>query len=337
MNDLLRSVAPPGRPASRPARNDAVPITQRADEIARLLNDFIEAARQRLALPAAGTESQPARDETLRRLVPLAEIMKAELNTLPGADRAADALQTLAGFEERYGTAGPYAARVLRARLAAYQQLGRIDEAARIIPQYVNADPAHAGPLLQSLYEPLVADYERAARENSPAAQSRAETALLIARQLVQWSQRSDARVAEQDRYAFRVQLGESLLRAGKLDEAKAEFAACLALDAKRNADGKPHDARVLFGHAEAAYRAGNYEAALPEFNQAFRRAPDGDPLWWRALLRDLQCRTALQGDPNDILKVIRQQRTRHPDLGGEAFKRDFDALFEENTKRLGH
>ncbi len=328
--ELSQSVeAPAGRP-------DAAQLKRRVDEATQLLQDFVGKART--LVDAAPAETEPAdlaaRRQAARKLLPVAEVLSAEVQTLPGVDRSAEALQALEGFEKRHGDSNAYTARVMRARLTAYQRLGRLNEAAGTIEKYVAADPNAAGSTLQRLYERTVGELDRAAAPASKPASGGAESALLLARALAEWAARPDVTVDAENRYAFAVQLGEALLRAGRTEEARRQFEECLKADAKRSADGKPQDARALYGHAETAFRAGGFESALPGFHAAYEAAPENDPIWWQALLRELQCRTKLNDDPRNVIKVIRQKRTLYPELGGETMRRELDAVFDENQRR---
>jgi hypothetical protein len=81
-------------------------------------------------------------------------------------------------------------------------------------------------------------------------------------------------------------------------------------------------------------YGSGAFGEALPIFNRFAIGLLPGDPARWRALLRDLQCRTELGHAPKDVLKVIDQQRRLHPDMGGPALAAAFDRLYLENQRR---
>jgi hypothetical protein len=55
----------------------------------------------------------------------------------------------------------------------------------------------------------------------------------------------------------------------------------------------------------------------------------------WRALLRDLECRTELGEPPGGIIQVIRQRESMGSDLGGPAFADKFRSLLTRNERRL--
>ena len=89
-----------------------------------------------------------------------------------------------------------------------------------------------------------------------------------------------------------------------------------------------------MYGLAEAEFQLGEWQAALPRFNALAVGLPATDPLRFKALLRDLQCRTELKHPPRGILKVIEQQRFLYPDLGGPALAEEFGKVERANQRR---
>ena len=94
-------------------------------------------------------------------------------------------------------------------------------------------------------------------------------------------------------------------------------------------------DVRVLLGRAEALFQLGEFSSALPGFNRLAMGLPPADPVRWKALLRDLQCRTALEHAPQGIIKVIQQHKQLYPQLGGPDLAPQFEKLQRENERRL--
>ncbi len=78
-----------------------------------------------------------------------------------------------------------------------------------------------------------------------------------------------------------------------------------------------------------------DFTAALPQFNRLATGLPPTDAIRWRALLRDLQCRTALDHPATGIVRVIRQQKRLDPDLGGPGIAPQFERLLRDNQRRL--
>ncbi len=274
-------------------------------------------------------------DQTLmwRSLLARATLLLAEVHVLPGIARPAQALDVLLEFEATHPALTHLAGRVWRVRLIAYEKLGRLQEAARAIPAYIASDPKHAGPALQSLYLDLIDDIERARTTGkSDAAMEEAQLALLLAQQVYAWSQQQPSAEPQEDRRLL-IQLAQAHLHAHKYQRARELFEDCGAAELSGTA-GHTLDIAVDSGYAEALYQAGDYAAALPLFNRLALQLPETDRLRWRALLRDLQCRTALKQSPDDVIKVIEQQKYLYPNLGGSVLEPQFDKLLRENQRR---
>ncbi len=273
---------------------------------------------------------------TLRSLLARAQLLAAEVYVLPHSHRAVRALETLAGFEDEYPDEKALGGRVWRVRLVAYQELGRLDEATRAIPAYMAADPEGGGATLQSLYQTLADDVrEIQTRGDIRSAQQKADMALILARQIHDWASRPDSTSTAADRRALTVQLAEANLCAGRFERARELFASLLPPTDGSTASEPPGDVRVLLGHAEALFQLEQSATALPQFNRLATGLPAADPIRWKALLRDLQCRTSLGHPPEGIVKVIRQQKRLYPKLGGPVIARQLEKLERENQRRL--
>ena len=79
----------------------------------------------------------------------------------------------------------------------------------------------------------------------------------------------------------------------------------------------------------------GEFATALPLFNRLATGLAADDTLRWKALLRDLECRTALGHPPEGIIQVIEQQKTLGSSLGGPEMAAEFEALLRENQRRI--
>jgi len=306
--------------------------------IRRLAAGFFSAQRAFLA-DAGGNLAKgldAARLAALHRYADRSRLLTAEVQVLPLIGRHAQALETLKDFERLFPENATVIGRVWRVRLLAYEQLGQFDEAASAIPAYIAADPDNAGPTLQALYLSIVADiHEMEARADQRAEARKAKIALVLARQLMQWDETHDANGDPAAHRAFRVQLAEANLRAGYYEEARTLFESLGAADDGSTVPTEATDLRVAAGYAEALYQIKQFQTALERFNLLAVRLPENDPVRWHALLRDLQCRTALGQPPEGIIQVILQQRQLHPQLGGSVTAAQFDKLQRENQRRL--
>ena len=310
---------------------DRTGVLRRMDDFFATQRAFDALARQAIE---AGADAQ--RTETLNRLLASLRVLKADVQLLPLVNQPAEALRTLSTFETDFPDARDMAGRAWRARLRAYEQLGRLDDATKAIPDYVAADPEHAGAALQSLYVTLSAEGERdRASGDRGAAERKAEMALVLAQQLDDWVSRGEGASSRFDRYEVAVQLAEANLRAARYPQAKGLFERLRRVDEETPSASVPSkDRRVAIGYAESLYHTGEFAKALPEFNRLATTLPDGDPRRWSSLLRDLQCRAALNHPPAGIIKVIEQQKFLHPALGGVEFAPQFEKLQRENERR---
>jgi hypothetical protein len=320
-------------------------IRQRIAEFREVHRDFISQASAVTVI-----EEDSERVTMLRRLMGEATVIRAEVQLLPPVDRPVKALDVLASFEQEYPEAKALIGRAMRVRLLAYEELGRLDEATKAIPSYVESDPDNAGPTLQKLYTAMVAEFEKLeSRGDMQSAQRKAETALLLAQQINAWVDRSSVKVADAQREAVKVQLAEANLRVGNYRQAGDLFAGCLGLSEGQNlmdlldaeSSGSSvnaplsEDPRLVLVYAESLFHMSRYEEVLPVFNHLATKLPADNEMYWQSLLRDLQCRTELNHAPEGIIKVIEQQRFLHRDLGGPKFEPQFVKLLRQNRKRL--
>ena len=309
-------------------RADRAASARRIAQVVEAVEAFVERA------DTARTEGFDA--ALLDDFLAEAELLAAEALLDAGKEQSSQALQRLRGFEQRYPGQSRLIGRVLRVRIIAYERLGRLEDAEQALPEYIRSDPDNAGATLQALFESIREDVERLKRRGRDEdADRKAASALLLARQIHQWASAGSSQVRPDQRYAIDLQLAWALLQAEHHAEAERAFAACVAVDAERSPDGASHDVLAVYGHAEALYRLAQYGQALPLFHWVCRATSPEAPLWFKALLRDLQCRTRLEHPPKDIIKVIRQQKFLHDAMGGPELRRQFDALLRRNEDRM--
>jgi tetratricopeptide (TPR) repeat protein len=311
--------------------SDLLSIRRRINEFFEIHRAFVTKASSRVSLL-----EDPEQADMLPGLIGRAKLVAAEVQVLPQVDRPDRALEGLTGFEADHPDLAGLTGRVWRVRLVAYEKLGRLDEAERAIPAYITADPEGSGPALQSLYVGLADDVEPLRISGDErAAQRKAELALLLAQQVHEWSQRYQGAAAPTDQRRLLVQLAEANLAAGRYARARELFEQCQEGSDDAVSSEASHNVAVIFGHAESLFHLDDFADALPQFNELARKLPEADPMRWKSLLRDLQCRTALGHPPGDIIKVIEQQRHLFPELGGPHLTSQFEKLLRENRRRL--
>ncbi|GAG51635.1 unnamed protein product, partial [marine sediment metagenome] len=184
-------------------------------------------------------------------------------------------------------------------------------------------------------YLALAGDAERLQETGDiRSSRERAEVALLLAQQIYDWAVRSDDARDKVDVRALTIQLADANLRADRYGEARELFGPLLATGDESIPSDSAGDVRVVLGYGESLFQLGEFALALSQFNRLAVGLPAADPIRWKSLLRDLQCRTALGHPPRDIIKVIRQQKHLYPGLGGPALASQFEKLLRQNERR---
>jgi hypothetical protein len=306
----------------------------------RLLSDRANAvadAQRELArrAEALDDEARKSRPTDLEALLAEGVLLTAESNVLTPVARYRFALDLLSSFESRFAGQTALMGRVWRARLLAYSALRETDRLAEAVPHYVAADPKGAGGTLQSLYNAASTAYVEAQQAGQPEeAERRARAALPLAEQLVAWTEKTGAKLSgDEKRYLF-AQLAEANLRARRHETARGLFAAILP-PASQDLPKAELDVRIILGYAQSLTAFDDCEKALPLFNQLATGLPAASPMRWEALAGDLACRTLLDNPPEGIIKVIDQQKLLYPDLGGPLYIKRFEAIRDENERRL--
>lgn len=311
-------------------RTGPVVLQRRTDEFTEARRAFVTRATGVLSDSPA-----PARAQAVSNLLARARVLSAEMQVLPHVDHPGKAIETLAEFEAAFPGQAALAGRVWRVRLLAYERLGRLDDATEAIPAYLATGPENGAAMLQSLYVSL-ADQIQALREigDTVEARRKADMALVLARQMHEAGMKTDASSFGMDRATLVIQLGEANLRAGRYERARDLLAPLLPAADVSDAVRQSRDLRVLAAHAEALFHLGEHAKALPAFNRLATTLSVTDPIRWKSLLRDLQCRTALAHPPRGIVKVIDQQGHLFPEMGGRALAAEFQKLRRENERR---
>lgn len=300
--------------------------------------DEFTAAKRAFAARASGVlASHPtsARAKAVAHLSARARVLAAEIQVLAHVDHPDKAIDALEGFEAAFPGQASLAGRVWRVRLLAYERLGRLDEATRAIPSYLATGPENGAAMLQSLYVSL-ADQVQSLRDagDTEEAQRKADMSLVLAGQMHEAGMKADASSFGIDRATLVIQLAEANLRAGNHERARDLLTPLLPKGDAKDAVRQSRDLRVLSAYAEALFQLGDHALALPAFNRLATTLSVTDPIRWKSLLRDLQCRTAMSHPPRGIIKVIDQQGQLFPGMGGKTLAAEFQKVRRENERR---
>lgn len=268
------------------------------------------------ATPPEGTDS--ARHRAAAARIGLA---RARLHLLAG--RPAAALVEVATLRESVALEDPEQVEAVRVRLAAFDQLGRREDAAAELEQLTRLGReggAAAGALLSARLEEAIAAAQEAARRGEVERQRRLAASAsgpLADAVRTWWSGREHAMPA-----ADRLLIAEGWLQAGR----SAETLALLAELPPAAANTR----EVVRLRAEALFQRGRLEdlgEAMPLYRRLAAASAAGSETWWLSELRTLQILDRVGRDTERIRPRIARLRTQDPALGGEGFRRGFEAL----------
>jgi hypothetical protein len=236
---------------------------------------------------------------------------------------AAEAEQLLSAVPDTEDAAIRSAYLTLRAR--ALRELGRPGEAAALIDEMIETDPANASAAATGLMEALLLEYETDTPPGSDAvAEARASQELLpIAQRIHDWALEYD----EPHLVDHRTRLAIAHLRSGDHDQAAAMLD---ALAARR-----PGDLRIALALADAQFALGDDTAAFQGYSdiiRALEEADDRSGAYWAASLRRLLILERTGRNTEQIIPRIERLRRIDPALGGSVHQVQFAAL----ERRLG-
>ena len=319
--ESLSLVAADG-PEARAARVQSLETATRAAEaaegrdVARWIDRAEAWLRQLEPWPVDPPEQADAEEH--RSLGVRVALARARLHLL--ADRPAAALVEVATIREVAALSREQAVEGVRIRLAAFDRLGRADEAAAELRRLSETGDAEAGELLSSRLEVALAAARRAEGDGDSerAARIGRESAGPLAEALLAWA---DGR-ATPPRTRQLLLVSEGLRRAGRPTP---------ALEVVRRIDARFGSVReVVIERAECLFAAGRLED-LAEAMTLYRRiaasSEEESPAWWLAELRQLQVLRRVGRDSHRIPPRIERLRQVDGELGGEGIRREFEAL----------
>lgn len=262
------------------------------------------------------------------RLLARSLLLSAEANMLRPAQNPQAALQLLARFESEFPELLELIGRAMRLRILAYQALGNLQQAAAIIPDYIERDPINAGATLQGLLETFkdeIALAERAGHQTE--ALSKAEDALLVAKSLRDWAVGPASGLDRRAQTALGLEYAEALLRTDRNSEALAIFRSTVDEEAGKQVGSQARNGRAIYGLARSYLQLQQPSDALKYFSMLYQQSPENSDLWWRAFLGEIQSRKALQQDVRTLYNLLRQKRVFYPGMGGPELKQEFERL----------
>ncbi len=255
-------------------------------------------------------------------------LIAARVSNDPPFTDYATTLKLLDKFEDRYGDSRDLIGRALRMRIVAMQGLNQLDQARKLIPDYVRRDPQNAGATLSALLTSMQQEAARARERNDAARMTRAaQEAVDLAQWLYQWAQENRKQLKREELFSIRVQYAQALLEAKRYPEAQVLFQQCYDEDAARSPEKEATHGPTLVGLAECHYRLGQQAAgqgqidnarkelttASQQFMTVWRKAERNTPIWWQALLRALEIPVQLRELTVTQLDEARKTRVLTP------------------------
>jgi len=269
-------------------------------------------------------------NESIGQLLAALAIFRAE--ALLELKRPEQAIESLAAVDESSGVSKATLADATRLRIRAFYESNQAEKVVAEIERLTQASPEEGGPMLAMLLESTQRTIEGLFDAQRDAeARAAAERELVpMAQALQQWLDVQGGEAADHSRLWFRV--AEAYRLAGRFSEALPTYVVLLT----ENPDGL----EASVGQAECLYALGraadNNTEQLGEAMMVFRRIGAGSPddigsAWWLAQLRMLQILEATDRNTQQIVPRIMQLRQRDPDLGGDRFRQEFEALQNRN------
>ena len=322
--DAMTTLAtvPADRPASLEARVQSLETATRAAEATdgRDVARWIDRAEQwlRQLEPWRPTPPDEADAQAYRELGARVALARARLHLL--ADRPAAALVEVATVRESGPLTREQMIEGVRIRLAAFDRLGRPEDAAEELRRLSASGDTESGSLLESRLETALAAARRADADGDLDRAERIgrESAAPLADALLAWlAARSGPPPARKILLCV-----EGLRRGGR---------PTAALDTIGRVEDRYANVREFaLERAECLYAVARLED-LTEAISLYRRiaagSPEGSPAWWLAELRQLQILRRVGRELDRIGPRIGRLRATDPELGGEGLRREFEAL----------
>ncbi len=283
--------------ASSQSSNQAALIGQAKEIAAEAL-----ACAKRLQASLDGIEDAPRKEE-LQRAAGDALLTAARLTLEPPVKQYRLALEMLGKVKVPYEKYPDLMGRRLRLEILAYQGMGQLQEASKLIHDYREKDPEHAGATLSALLDSMQDEAKRARqRAQLDVAKQVGAEAVKVAKELYGWAR--DTRKGKPDEvFEIRVRYARACLEAEQYEQARTLYRQCFDEDVARSPKKEPMHGPTMLGLAESHYRLGLAAAKAGHHDQAgkslataskrflaiFRRSPPYTPIWWQARLRVTQ------------------------------------------------
>lgn len=287
--------------------------------------DLLDAAKKVAAAAEPVMKNPPdaRQGEAAARALGSARLAQAEVYAGRGnLDRA---LEEIASFESDFADRPELVRRGLERRLLLLVEAERLDQAQEAAGTMMGRFPDAAAGVINNVLN----DMERriaALGDDSPEAAKLADAAAAMAKLLADWATQQG--FEKNQMLPYHLVVLKSLRIADRPDEA-------LAYLRDTGVDGDfTNNVDVLFEKARALVTKGDpasLKAAAPLLNRILGGLTEPYPdIYWRAWIARLQINLLLGERVDEVPRRVRQLQQSHPDLGGEPFKSQLEALAAE-------
>jgi len=272
---------------------------------------------------AINAAADPSRKDALRRYAAWMRLFRAQ--ALLDSNRAQPALDAVGDVGSDASLPPEVQGEAMKLRIAAFQALKKPEDALREIDRFLQATPEQAGAVLGPMLDALQRDV------TTLLDQSREDQAEELARKtLLPVAQRLDTLLddpamtrASEQKAALGRSIADGYRLSGECEQAQKWYEQLLK--------GQPDALELLLGQAECHFATGG-EQQLAAAMLIYRRLAAAGPsvnhdAYWLANLRMLQILDITGRNTQQIKPRIERLRQQDQELGGERYRRGFEAL----------
>jgi tetratricopeptide (TPR) repeat protein len=260
------------------ASRDKQLILSGARDVAKRLIDYTK-----YAFEAQKADLPDEKKQLLLEWAEFAYINAADVYLYQEVSLPADALPILEEMEKRFELTKDMRGRVLKLKIDAYQKLGRLDDARRVLDEFLAvAQPQEVGPVLRGLFAAMTDDVrELIKRGKKELAATKVDQAKTLGSRFLTWLEGSNLPDKQIEIENTRYDLAELYLAVGEHGQALQiyqEIAGPKPEDVKR---GEPLPEDAIYGMARAHEGLGDAAASPEEAKPNYERSLE----LWRVLL----------------------------------------------------
>ena len=241
------------------ASRDKQLILSGARDVAKRLMDYTKYAAEAQKADLPDEKKQQLLEWAQFAYINAADVYLYQEVTLP-----ADALPILEEMEKQFELSKELRGRVLKLKIDAYQKLGRLDDAQRVLDEFLAvADPKDVGPVLRGLFAAMTDDVrELISRGKKELAATKVEQAKAIGSRFLEWLEKSTLKDKQVEIENARYDLAELYLAVGDNEQALQIYQEIAGPKPEDVKPGEPLPEDAIYGMARAHEGLGDAAAA---------------------------------------------------------------------------